>query len=83
MNNEDVKENLNDVKYWFKDGLLHREDGPAIEFPDGCKYWIVNGAYHREDGPAIEFSNGERYYYLNGQELTEKEFNRQLAKHQN
>lgn len=28
--------------------LLHREDGPAIEYPDGCKEWFINGKRHRK-----------------------------------
>ena len=30
-------------KYWFVDGELHREDGPAIEHINGDKYWFVDG----------------------------------------
>jgi len=26
-------------KHWYKDDLLHREDGPAVELPDGTKKW--------------------------------------------
>ena len=43
-----------DKKQWFKDGALHREDGPAIEREDGHKEWFINGKRHRVDGPAIE-----------------------------
>lgn len=35
--------------------ILHREDGPAIEYHNGDKIWYLNGVRHREDGPAIEF----------------------------
>ena len=28
---------------WYKDGLLHRTDGPAVEYPNGSKEWWVNG----------------------------------------
>ncbi len=31
------------VKEWYLDGKLHREDGPAIEYPDGSKEWFLNG----------------------------------------
>jgi hypothetical protein len=48
-------------------GQLHREDGPAIEHPDGTKVWFLNGLRHREDGPAIEWANGSREWHLNGQ----------------
>lgn len=35
-------------------GLLHRENGPAVEYPDGSKEWFLNHQRHRNDGPAIE-----------------------------
>jgi len=47
-------------------GELHREDGPAKEWPDGSKEWYLNGELHREDGPAKEYTNGEKYWYGNG-----------------
>ena len=31
------------TKYWFVNGELHREDGPAIECPDGTKSWYLCG----------------------------------------
>ena len=30
-------------KEWYLNGKLHREDGPAIEWIDGCKSWYLNG----------------------------------------
>ena len=65
---------LKDITEWYLNGQRHREDGPAIEYPNGTKYWYLNGQRHREDGPAIEFTNGSKYWYLNGKELTEQEF---------
>lgn len=56
-------------KEWFKNGLHHRLDGPAIEWESGTKYWYKDGLKHREDGPAIEFNNGEKHYYLGGRLL--------------
>ena len=38
----------NGSKYWFKDGLRHRLDGPAIEFGSGLKYWFINDKYVTE-----------------------------------
>jgi len=39
--------------YWYSDGKLHRECGPAIEAEDGhYKVWYQNDVKHREDGPA-------------------------------
>ena len=64
------------TKVWYLNGQRHREDGPAIEWPDGGKEWWLNGQRHREDGPAREFADGAKSWYLNGEELTEKEFNK-------
>jgi hypothetical protein len=47
-------------------GQLHREDGPAIEYPNGTKLWYQNNLLHREDGPAIEWASGTREWWLNG-----------------
>ena len=54
-------------RYYNKDGQLHREDGPAIESPNGNKEWYQNGKLHRADGPAIEWHNGDKEWYINGE----------------
>ena len=38
-------------RWWYINGELHREDGPAVEKADGGREWWVNGTFHREDGP--------------------------------
>ena len=68
------KEYAHGDKFWFINGELHREDGPAIEYAHGGKHWFLNGERHREDGPAIEYAHGGKHWYLNGKELTEEEF---------
>jgi len=35
-------------KAWYKNGLQHREDGPAIECTNGYKEWWLNGNYYSE-----------------------------------
>lgn len=30
-------------KVWYLNGYIHREDGPAIEWPSGIKVWCLNG----------------------------------------
>ena len=60
--------------YWYINGKLHREDGPAIEYADGSKAWFINGNRHRENGPAVEYADGTKAWYINGSKLTEKEF---------
>ena len=53
------------IKRWKLNGVLHREDGPAIEFGDGSKFWFIDNKRHCEDGPAVEYSDGEKQWYLN------------------
>jgi hypothetical protein len=60
--------------HWYKDGLLHREDGPAVEGPFGQKYWLQHGEFHREDGPAVIWPNGAQEWYLKGIQYTKEEF---------
>ena len=68
-------------KYWYFNGQLHREDGPAVEYPDGTKHWYLKGEYHREDGPAIEYADGGKSWYLNGKKYSEKEYEAEIQKH--
>lgn len=51
---------------WWLRGRLHREDGPAIKWPDGSRVWYLYGNIHRETGPAVEWSNGTRMWYVDG-----------------
>lgn len=50
---------------WYVDGQLHRDDGPALTYPDGTGYWYRNGFFHREDGPAI-VCHGVQIWYVDG-----------------
>jgi hypothetical protein len=61
-----VKVYDNGDSFWYLNGKLHREDGPAVECTDGTREWYLNGKCHRIDGPACEYSTGGRYWYLNG-----------------
>ena len=61
-----VKVQDNGDRCWYLNGELHREDGPAIEYPNSMRCWYLNGKLHREDGPACEYANGMRCWYLNG-----------------
>jgi hypothetical protein len=56
----------NGRKEWYRNGELHREDGPAIVFVDGSKEWWKNGQRHREDGPAVIRSDGIREWWRDG-----------------
>jgi hypothetical protein len=46
--------------------ILHREDGPAVEYADGGKEWLVDGKYHRLDGPAYDYAEGGKAWYVDG-----------------
>lgn len=55
-------------KIWrLPNGLCHREDGPAVEWPDGTKEWYQHGRYHRKNGPAVELADGSKKWFLHGQ----------------
>jgi hypothetical protein len=54
-------------KRWYLNGKLHREDGPAVEYPNGTKEWWLNGFRHRGSGPAIEGKFGDLSWYKHGQ----------------
>jgi hypothetical protein len=51
-------------KLWYKEGKIHRENGPAWEFPDGEKHWYKEDKLHRLDGPACEYPDGIKYWYI-------------------
>ena len=51
---------------WYKNGELHREDGPAVKRADGTKEWYREGRLHREDGPAIEWVDGTKEWFRKG-----------------
>lgn len=55
---------------WYKNGKLHRENGPAIENEivgrQWSKAWYQNGKRHRVDGPAYMDSSGDRQWYKHG-----------------
>ena len=57
---------INGSKCWYRNGRLHREDGPALIFINGDKYWRHSGRWHIKDGHAVEYANGDKLYYLNG-----------------
>ena len=68
------------TKKWYLNGKLHREDGPAVEWPDGSKEWLLNGKRHREDGPAVEYADGSKSWWLNGRECDKKDYYKELVK---
>ena len=77
MSQPEMKIEQDGTKMWYLNGELHREDGPAVEYPDGTKHWFLNGEYHCEDGPAVESADGEKRWYLNGKSVSWQEVYRQ------
>ena len=55
----------NRVEYLLN-GILHRLDGPAVEWANGDKSWWVDGKRHRLDGPAIERTDGSKEWWVDG-----------------
>ena len=56
-------------KFYYSDKamtVLHREDGPAVEYPNGTKLWYCDGVLHREGGPAAEYKEGIQKWYRYG-----------------
>jgi len=44
------------TKRWLLNGLLHREDGPAIELASGYMRWYINGCpYSKEEYTLLMF----------------------------
>lgn len=43
--------------------VLHREDGPAVECPNGTYQYYIDNKLHRLDGPALFTIGGGKCYY--------------------
>jgi hypothetical protein len=50
---------------YYKGYLIHKKDGPAINYINLKKEWWLDGKRHREDGPAKEYINGSEEWWLN------------------
>ena len=46
------------IFYKKSNGEYHREDGPALIYPDGTAYWYQNDKLYRKDGPVIMGPDG-------------------------
>jgi hypothetical protein len=69
-------------KYWRVNGILHREDGPAVEYMSGGRDWWIDGKRHRIDGPAIIYSDGRQSWYLNDIKYSKEEWFKKLTPEQ-
>ena len=43
MSQPKMKVDSDGSKRWILNGDYHREDGPAIEYPNGTNQWLLNG----------------------------------------
>ena len=48
-NGVEVKTEPDGTKRWYRNGVLHREDGPAVERPNGPREYWLNGNKWEED----------------------------------
>ena len=53
---------------YFKNDLLHREDGPAV-IRVGRLCWFIEGLRHRLGGPAIIY-NHEISFFVHGEQVS-------------
>jgi hypothetical protein len=67
------------TRLWHVNGMLHRDDGPAVERANGTREWWLNGLRHREDGPAIERVDGYRLWCVNGERVSPEDFPRAVT----
>ncbi len=66
------------VKHYYRNGKLHREDGPAIDYsekgPDAevKGFWYLNGLRHRTDGPAAvgTSKHDSKEWFLHGKMMS-------------
>lgn len=65
----------NGRQIWYRNGKIHRDDGPAIIYLNvmreewyqiGINIWYQNGIIHRHDGPAVTHRDGTHEWFHNG-----------------
>lgn len=67
------------VEEWYKDGELHRVNGPARTHKDS-KWYYVDGKLHRLDGPAVDAKGHPKQYWIGGQKLSPKEYKKEIER---
>ena len=60
----------------YRNGKLHTESGPAVEYIDGRKEWYVDGKRHRLYGPAVS-GDGTEEYWVNDKEYSKENYLKQ------
>jgi hypothetical protein len=68
---------------YYKNGLLHREDGPAVITNKDYKEWWNEGLLHNLNGPARIYPDGREGYFIHGEPTTKEalEFLRDIMKY--
>lgn len=61
------------VEAWYKNGKLHREDGPAYTHRSNM-LWFYEGELHREGGPAVIEYGGPKQYWIHGVNYSPKQY---------
>lgn len=57
----------NGAKFWYQNGELHCNNGPATIYPDGSEEWYQRGKRHRDSAPAVFYSSDNlSYWYQHG-----------------
>jgi hypothetical protein len=76
-----IKWDNGDVCY-YKNGFLHREDGPAVTNTQGYKSWYFEGRLHNLNGPARIWQDGVEEYWIDNKPTTKEavDFLRDLYK---
>jgi len=54
---------------YIRNGLKHRERGPAETRNDGYEAWYFLGRLHRVGGPAVTYASGKQEWWENGKLL--------------
>jgi hypothetical protein len=49
---------------WSKNGVCHRDGGPAVIWSNGDREWWRNGLRHRSHGPAMQAADGRLQVWL-------------------
>lgn len=67
MKNGKYIEGNGNLTHYYKNDVLHRDNGPAFIAKNGTKKWYKNGLLHRINKPAFIWNNGNIEWYLEGQ----------------
>jgi hypothetical protein len=68
---------LYNIQAWFKNGIRHRDDGPAY-IHNANMVWFSEGELHNFNGPAVLELGGPEQYWIHGSRLSKKEFKKEI-----